>query len=257
MKKPPDIISPEWFDINFSDDIHFPNINDNKHNVSSVINSEKFLLNNKFNNFSFINNVNIFDINKHNTSHQNKVNSINNNLNLNIKQKNIKLKTLETKHNKLIKFQNSVSKTINIEVKFNNTQRKIILNWFKICNKVYNFCVDDYNKNKNKWLANNLNFMSYKVDVFDSIFRDKNKVCPYDILSDEVRVFCSNIKSCETNLANKNIYKYTVRKRTNDIKYIKSILIPSKSININGIFSNKLEKNNKKLIVIIKKNLYL
>ena len=52
--------------------------------MSSVINSEKFLLNNKFNNFSFINNVNIFDINKHNTSHQNKVNSINNNLNLNI-----------------------------------------------------------------------------------------------------------------------------------------------------------------------------
>jgi len=244
MKKPPDLISPEWFDINFPDNIYFPNINDNKHNISSIINSEKFLLNNNFNNFSFINNINIFDINKHNTSHQNKIDSINNNLNLNIKQKNIKLKTLETKHNKLIKFQNSVSKTINIEVKFNNTQRKIILNWFKICNKVYNFCVDDYNKNKKAWLDNNLNFMTYKVDVFDSIFRDKDKLCPYDILSDEVRVFCSNIKSCETNLANKHIYKYTVRRRTNDIKYIKSILIPSKSININGIFSNKLGKNN-------------
>jgi hypothetical protein len=84
MKKPPDIVSPEWFDINFSNNIHFPNINNDKHNITSIINSEKFLLNNDFNNFSFINNANIFDINKHNTSYQNKINSINNNLNLNI-----------------------------------------------------------------------------------------------------------------------------------------------------------------------------
>jgi transposase len=254
MKKPPDLCNinkfetPDWFDINFSNSIHFPNINDNKYIISSIINSEKFLLNNDFNNFSFVNNIKIFDINKHNESYQNKINSINTNPKFDIKKKNTKLKKLKTKHNKFIKFQHSVSKTINIEVKFNNTQRKIIFNWFKVCNKVYNFCVNDYNKNKIFWLSNNLNFMSYKIDVFDSLFRDEKKGCPFDILTDEIRVFCSNIKSCETNLANKNIYKYTVRKRTNEIKNIKSILIPSKSININGIFSNLLKKNNKKIL---------
>ena len=242
MKKPPDILKvPEWFDKSFPKNINFPDKN-KVIPITSVINSEKVLLKNDFSNFTFIdkkvvkNNVELY---------MNQINKIKENTLIDNKKKLIKLKTLETKHKKQIKFQNSVTKSIKISIDFNSTQRKKIFKWFKVCDKVYNYCVKDFNnfKNKNDWIKDNINYLTYKLDVFKSVFNDKNKNCPYDVLTDEVRVFCSNIKSCESNLKNHNIYKYKVRPRNNTLK-IKSILIPSKSISKNGIFSTLLGKNN-------------
>jgi IS605 OrfB family transposase len=242
MKKPPDILKiPEWFDKSFPKNINFPDKN-KVIPITSIINSEKVFLKNDFSNFTFINKK---VVKNNDELYMNQINKIKENNLIDNKKKLIKLKTLETKHKKQIKFQNSVTKSIKISVDFNSTQRKKIFKWFKVCDKVYNYCVKDFNnfKNKNDWIKDNINYLTYKLDVFKGVFNDKNKNCPYDVLTDEVRVFCSNIKSCESNLKNHNIYKYTVRPRNNTLK-IKSILIPSKSISKNGIFSTLLGKNN-------------
>lgn len=249
MKKPPDLIqdniqTPDWFDINFTTNINYPTHTNQKYIIPSIINSEKFLLDNKFNKFSFIDNIKIFDENTFTQIYNDKINKINNNLELDIKQKNTKLKTEKTKYTKKIKFQKFVSKSTKIKLNFSPQQKKIIFEWFKICNKVYNFCVSDYNRNPTKWIYNNYEYMSYKSIIFNNIFEDRKKNCPFDVLTDEVRTFCSNIKSCETNVANGHISKYSVRKRINGMITTKSILIPSKSINKSGIFPNLLGVNN-------------
>jgi len=254
MKKPPDIIqeyileTPKWFDINFTTNINYPNNNNQKQIISSVINSEKFILNNSFNNYSFINNIKTFDDIKCTQLYNDNINKIKNNPKYNQKQQNTKLKSEKTKYTKKIKFHKSISKSIKIKLNFNIQQKKQIFEWFKICNNVYNFCVIDYNKNPKIWLNNNQEYMLYKCIVFNNIFEDRNKNCPFDVLTDEVRTFCSNIKSCESNLANGHIYKYSVRKRLNVNINKKSILIPSKSINKNGIFLNLLGHNNSDIL---------
>jgi len=244
MKEPPDI--PSWFDESFPKNINFP-INNKVIPITSIINSEKYLLSNKFNNFTFINKN---DVDNKQELYLEQIKKIRENTFIDDKKKLIKLKTLETKYNKQKKFKNSITKSIKINLFFNSTQKKKIMKWFKICDKVYNYCVNDFNKNKdnnkdkNNWIKNNINYLTYKLDVFKAIFNNKNKGCPYDVLTDEVRVFCSNIKSCESNLKNNHIHSYKVRPRNNSIK-LKSILIPSKSINKKGIFSTLLGKNNK------------
>ena len=254
MKKPPDIIqenileTPKWFDINFTTNIRYPSNNNHKLIIPSIINSEKFLLNNHFNNYSFIDNIKSFDNIKCTQAYNAKIININNNPTLTEKQKIIKFKSEKTKYTKKIKFNKSISKSIKIKLIFSINQKKQIFEWFKICNKVYNFCVNDYNNNPTKWLNNNQEYMLYKSIVFNNIFGDRNKCCPFDVLTDEVRIFCSNIKSCESNLLNGHIYKYSVRKRFNDNLNKKSILIPSKSINKNGIFSNLLGHNNEDIL---------
>lgn len=56
--------------------------------------------------------------------------------------------------------------------------------------------------------------------------------------SDEVRIFCSNLKSCKSNLTNGHITHYTMKRR-NTI-YSQSILIPKNSITKTGIFPSYL-----------------
>lgn len=95
MKKPPDLIknyieTPEWFNNNFTTNIKYPDKNDQNYIIKSIINSEKFLLNNDFSNFSFINNIKTFDINTFAKTYNNKINKINNNNNLSHKQKKYK-----------------------------------------------------------------------------------------------------------------------------------------------------------------------
>ena len=249
MKKPPDMIQtkieqniPSWFNFDFIKNINYPQLNEQKILIPEIINSEKYILSNNLNNNFIKIKENIFDKDKF----LKQQNLITTNNKLTLKQKTQKIKTCVTKMNKNEKHINSISKSIKINLNFNMKQRKKILKWFKICDKVYNYCVSDFNNDRYKWLQCNLLYTSYKLKVFNDIFNDKSKGCPYDILTDEVRVFCSNIKSCETNLKNKNISRYEITKRKiKFIKNIRSILIPAKSITNNGLFVNLLGKNNK------------
>lgn len=127
-------------------------------------------------------------------------------------------------------------KSCRFGIKFTKKQKQIIFKWFNVCDKVYNECVKEYNTNKKF----DLNYKKSKLLIFNKLFGDKKKPCPYDILTDEVRKFCSNVKSALSNLKNNNIKKFKISKLEN--KYGRSILIPHKSITEDGIFINKLGK---------------
>jgi transposase len=82
-----------------------------------------------------------------------------------------------------------------------------------------------------------LDYTNIKLDIFKELY-DSNKPVPYDILTDIVKVFCSNAKSCFTNYRNGNIKHFTMKKKAR----CKCICIPKKSINSNGFFTRKLKK---------------
>ena len=153
------------------------------------------------------------------------------------KQKIIKLKTNDTRYMKKINNIDKTTKCIKWKLTFNTDQTKILLNYINECTKLYNICVDIYSKNNDYF---NESYSKIKIDIFKDIYKSK-KPAPYDTLTDIIREFCSNLKSCKTNLKNENINHF-------DINYIdnkyKSILISKKGITTKGIFPTILKKNN-------------
>jgi transposase len=148
----------------------------------------------------------------------------------------IKIKTLSTKFMKEMNQIGTVTRVKKFIIHFNKRQSKIIQDWILDCKKVYNFCVDKLNTD-NKYF--NEGFMSVLSDIFNGVFGNKPKTTPFDVLGDEVRVFCSNLKSCFTNLKNKNIKKFKMGKKS----YVKdnySLLIRSKAIHKSGIYTTIL-----------------
>jgi putative transposase len=103
------------------------------------------------------------------------------------------------------------------------------------CEKLYNFCVTLHNFDSN---IVDLDYKKSKLVIFNAAYGNDKKPAPYDILTDEVRSFCSNIKSCLTNLKNKNIKFFKLTNKKNHKS--QSILIPQKSISKRGIFINLL-----------------
>jgi transposase len=143
------------------------------------------------------------------------------------KNNNVKCKNINIQPNDTIK-------TFRHKLEINKEQKDIILKWMESCRKVYNHCVDLYNNKKIK----NFNYMKLKLQIFNDIYGKNKKDCPYDILTDEVRIFCSNIKSSITNVKNNNINHFEMKYRS----FIKgqSILISKRSIKHNGVFVSKL-----------------
>lgn len=143
------------------------------------------------------------------------------------KNNQVKCKNIKDKPSEIIK---SFKHKINI----NKEQKKIILQWMSSCRKVYNHCVDLYNNHTTE----SLNYKKLKLQVFNDIYGKNKKDCPYDVLTDEVRLFCSNLKSSCSNLRNNYIDHFEMKHRL----FIKgqSILIPKKAVNKNGFFIQKL-----------------
>lgn len=146
------------------------------------------------------------------------------------KKKQIRLKTLTTKKEKELKNVNKVLRCSSEIVNFNDKQKKIIFKWLNECDKVYNFCVKSFNeKNKNF----NKDYKIFKLYVFEMLYGDNEKDAPYNTLTDEVRIFMSNLKSCETNMFRGNISNFEMKDRRK--RNIRSILIRKQSITENGI----------------------
>lgn len=144
-----------------------------------------------------------------------------------------------TKINKKLNNFNKVIKSRTYQIYPNKNQRKQIFKWMNECKKIYNFCVTLYNFDSQ---IIDLDYTKSKLTVFNASYGNDKKPAPYDILTDEIRSFCSNVKSCITNLKNNNIHNF---KLTNKNTYkSQSILIPSKSINERGIFTSLLSDMN-------------
>ena len=140
-----------------------------------------------------------------------------------------------TKINKEINNYNKVMKSRTYQIYTNKNQKKKLFKWMYECKKIYNFCVTVYNFDS---LLIDLDYTKLKLVIFNASYGDNKKPAPYDILTDEIRAFCSNIKSCLTNLENKNINHFKLTNKNTDRS--QSILIPLKSINEKGIFTSLL-----------------
>jgi len=150
-----------------------------------------------------------------------------------------KLKALKTKKENLIKIIDGVTKTKKYEIYPTDFQKHKLIEWFDGSEKCYNKCVDLYNNDND--LFKNASYKVIKLDVFKLLYQGQNKNCPYDILTDEVRKFCSNLKSCKTNLENKNISKFDM-KHLNPRRDIRTIFIPKSAIKNGSIYVSHLKK---------------
>ena len=151
-------------------------------------------------------------------------------------KKKKKLYAIEKSYKKFLKLHGKTVKSKNIQIHLTSEQIKIIMRWINECDKVYNYCVNMYN-DKHKLFT--MDYKKLKLVVFKELFKG-NKLCPYDILTDEVRIFCSNLKSCLTNKENNNIKKFEMKHRRN--LNFRSLLIPKTAISEKGIYSTILGK---------------
>ena len=221
----PELNKDNKFVFNFMLNKHF-DIHFNKNKIKDNIN---YIKHNPFNYDDKLK-----QINKKQETHSIKTN---NNKKLTQSQKNGRLKTYEKDINKEIELIGKIIKTRETLLNFDEIQINIIKNWFKICDNVYDECLRIYYIENEKF---NIDYKKLKIIVFNNLFGTHEKGCPYDTLTDEVRVFCSNLKSCMTNLENGHIKKFELKKRKHE--FSQSILIPKKSINNDGIFVGKLGK---------------
>lgn len=167
--------------------------------------------------------------------------------NLNKKIKEIKLsdKNDEIKKNKINKLYgeymkyldhyDEVIKTDKIVLNIDPIQINIINGWANECTRVYNYCVKMYNSQPYNF---DDNYQTLKLKIFKSLYGENDKGCPYDMLTDEVRCFCSNLKSCKSNMANGHINHYYMKYKITD--KTQSLFIPKTAIRKYGIYPNSL-----------------
>jgi putative transposase len=140
-----------------------------------------------------------------------------------------------TKITKEINNYNKVIKSRCYQIFPTKIQKNKIFKWMYECEKLYNYCVILHNFDSK---IVDLDYKKSKLVIFNAAYGNNKKPAPYDILTDEIRSFCSNIKSCLTNLKNKHIKFFKLTNKKNQKS--QSILIPSKSISKQGIFINLL-----------------
>ncbi len=118
------------------------------------------------------------------------------------------------------------------------TQVVIFKNWFDECTKVYNKCVKVY-KTDNTFFDNG--YMNAKLKIFEKLYGDDDKPCPYDILTDEIKSFCSNLQSCRTNLERGNINHFEMKPKR-IVRPTHYIFVPKSSVKNGFIYKTHLGK---------------
>ncbi len=153
------------------------------------------------------------------------------------KKEQIKIKSLNTKKTNLDYISKNITKTEKIQIFPTEKQHTLLQKWIEESIKCYNKCVDLYTKN-NKFFVKGHKMA--KIEVFKELY-DGDKSAPYDTLTDEVRKFCSNLKSCLTNLKNGHIKKFEM-KHINKYKSTFTIFIPKTAVKSSSIYSTHLGK---------------
>jgi hypothetical protein len=143
----------------------------------------------------------------------------------------------KTKALNKISRSNKITKNRTIYIEFSKKQRNILLSWIDEARRVYNFTVDYYNKHKKKF---NYDYTDLKLIIFKKLYGDSKKPIPYDILTDEIRMFCSNLKGNITAIKNGTKRHFEMKHKKKYNSY--SLFIAKKSISKNGIFGNLLGK---------------
>ena len=149
-----------------------------------------------------------------------------------------KLKGLKTRQKNTEYKANNIMKTTKIEIFPTIKQDKIYKKWFESAEKCYNKCVDMYEKDN---MYFNDGYKVKKLDIFYQLYNGDDKDCPYDILTDEVRKFCSNLKSCESNLKEKNIKNFKMN-HLNRYRNKDCIFIPKTAVKRGSTYSSHIGK---------------
>ena len=131
-----------------------------------------------------------------------------------------------------------VERTDKVKLKLDKKQKKVLLSWAKECNKVYNYTIRLYNKQKDGF---NLDFKVTREIVFDNLYGNEEKPAPYNMLEDEVHRACINIQACKTKFQNGQIRSFVMKEKSFYEMKFKSILIHT--IGVKGIHSNSLGEN--------------
>ena len=147
------------------------------------------------------------------------------------KAEHIYVKSSVTEICKAISRIDNVIKTQKIVLKLSDIQKNIVFGWIKESINIYNFCID---KRKKDIKYFNKGVKAVKVGIFNELYK-KNKPIPYDMATDVIRAFISNLSSCFTNLKNGNIKHFDMDKKS--MNYSRhSLFIPHKSITKKGIY---------------------
>ena len=240
--------TPEWFCNELTKKINLPH--DNYKKIDARIDfglkkhNNKFITSYKFktkdkNNFKFTNLAipNIEKVKKNiNKKKKKNLKSINEKYK-DIKKKQTAIKTLNTKIKKEISKIDTVTITKKYRIYPTANQKKIIQNWMKECRKVYNKCVEIYRKDKD--FFKDLNFTKLRKNIFQKIYGDKT-IEAYQMLGDEIRLFCSNLKSCQTNLERGHIKKFKMNFKS--CRNSQSIFIPKKVVKKNSFYQTHMKK---------------
>jgi len=153
------------------------------------------------------------------------------------KAKNYKL---TKKYNNSIKMINKSIRSYKMKVKFNNEQKTKIFKWMDEADKVYNYCVNLYNTDKNF----PSNFKGGKMYVFNKLYvKGEQKSAPYDLLSYVIKVYYENLSSNYSSLENKTKTHFEMKPINNNKN--RTITIVKNGIGFNGIYSSILGINNK------------
>ena len=234
---------PIWYSSDVSRNINVPSNKDKKISINNFhYENEIYKFKKSKNKFDIaqLKNNNKKELNNLNESKNKAINTINNK-NITDEKKKIGIKSINTIYDKKISNLDKTSICIKWKLSFSIEQEKILLKYFDECNKLYNTCVDIYNENNSYF---DKKYTDIKLNVFKTIYK-KDKPAPYDTLTDEVRIFCSNLKSCNTNVKNghQKHFKMSYIKSKN----YKSILVSKKGVSEKGIFPNLLKPNKKKI----------
>lgn len=149
------------------------------------------------------------------------------------KKLNIQLKSFETTRNKEVERFDKCIKALTYKIKISNDQYNIIKSWIIECDKVYNYCVRNYNNGDTNITAKTL-----KLKIFNELYGKNKKPAPYDTLTDVVVHFCRNVKSCYSNLQNGNITHFKMKPII--LNQYRSMYISYKAFNENGFFPDLL-----------------
>lgn len=148
-----------------------------------------------------------------------------------------KMKSVTTKLSKKLTNINTVTKCKQYIIYPTKEQLDKLQIWFKECKYVYDKCSEKYKTNPEIFEDS---YMSIKQIIFKELYTNGDKKTPYDVLTDEVRIFCSNLKSCKTNLENGNINKFDIGEKRTQLG--QCIFIPKTAVKKGSIYCNTLKK---------------
>jgi hypothetical protein len=158
-------------------------------------------------------------------------------LNKDIKNLRESIYNLDEKYIKDVKMINKGIRAYKTKLKFNDTQKNIILKWMYEAERLYNFCVYTFNNDS----CMPKNYQDGKMYIFKKLYKPK-KPAPYDMLTYAVKVFYDNLSSNFSSVKNGTKKRFEMHYINN--REHMTITLNKNFITNNGVCPRLLKINN-------------